>query len=135
MRTTTLAKKLAKFTLLKKANDVVVLDLRKISDIADFFVICSGDSDTQVKAIADAVIEGGNDEGIHVWHSEGLTERQWLILDYVDVVVHIFQKDTRKYYNLERLWSDAKAEHIKDEVKPKKNTKTTKKKIERISKK
>ena len=90
-------------TLTKKANDVVVMDLRKLSPVADFFVICSADSDVQVKAIADAVEDGMEERGVAPWHREA-GSMNWFVLDYVDVVLHVFHKDTRKYYSLEKLW-------------------------------
>jgi ribosome-associated protein len=94
--------------LAKKAQDVVVLDLRRISAVADFFVICSGTSEVQVKAIADAVIEGLEERGVQAWHTEGFTARKWILIDFVDVVVHDFHQKAREYYMLENLWSDAK---------------------------
>jgi ribosome-associated protein len=112
----TLAKKIAHFALTKKANDVVIMDVRKLTDVADFFVVCSGDSDIQVKAIADAIADGTEKLQTDPWHREGLTQRQWILLDYVDVVVHIFHKEARKYYNLEKLWGDAKIEIVQDEA-------------------
>jgi ribosome-associated protein len=90
------------------------MDLRKITDMADFFVICSADSDVQVKAVADAVVEGTEKLGITPWHREGMSVRQWVLLDYVDVVVHVFHKETRKYYGIEKLWGDAKVDLVED---------------------
>lgn len=110
----TLAKKIAQLTLTKKAANVVILDLRKITDIADFFVICSADSDTQVKAIADAVVEGTEKLGARVWREEGMSQRKWVLLDYVDIVVHIFHREARRFYGLEKLWGDAKSETVED---------------------
>lgn len=135
MTTKTLAKKIANFTLTKKATDVLIMDLRKITDITDFFVLCSADSDVQVKAITDAVLDGTEKLNIKAWRTEGLTQRQWVIIDYIDVVVHIFQKEVRKFYNLEKLWGDAKIELVEDKI-PTANIKNKKKKkSERISKK
>lgn len=116
MTARTLAKKIADLMLSKKAHDIVILDLRKLTSATDHFVICSADSDTQVKAIADAVQNGTEALGVRVWHSEGYHALTWIVLDYVDVVVHIFHKEARFYYNLERLWSDAKKTKVKDEV-------------------
>jgi ribosome-associated protein len=125
----TLAKKIAHFMLTKKARDVVMMDVRGLTDIADFFVIGTADSDVQVKAIADAVMDGTEKLGSAAWHTEGMAERQWALLDYVDVVAHVFHKDARKFYGLEKLWGDAKITEIKDEEKPVKLTrKTTKRK-------
>lgn len=113
----TLAKKIAQFALTKKAHAVTIMDLRKVTDMADFFVVCSADSDVQVKAVADAVADGTEQFGVSPWHREGLTQRQWVLLDYVDVVVHIFHKETRKYYGIEKLWGDAKVEVVEDSPK------------------
>ena len=98
--------------LSKKAEDIVILDVRDLTSIADFFVICSGDSDTQIKAIADAILDGLEKEEVKVWHVEGYNGLRWVLLDYVDFVIHIFQKDVRPFYNLERLWGDAKTRMI-----------------------
>lgn len=110
----TLANKIAHLALTKKANDVTILDLRKLTDMTDFFVICSADSDVQVKAVSDAIVEGTDKLGIAAWHSEGVTQRQWILIDYVDVVVHVFHREARRYYALEKLWGDAKSEVVKD---------------------
>jgi ribosome-associated protein len=104
------AKKIIEFTLNKKAEDVLLFDLRKITSMADFFIICSGTSDVQVKAIAEAVIEGCRKKDLRVYHVEGLDASTWVLIDLIDIVVHIFQPDVRKYYQLERLWGDAKIE-------------------------
>jgi ribosome-associated protein len=110
----TLARKIAQFALTKKASDVVIVDLRTITPVTDFFVICSADSDTQVKAIADAVTGGMEKLGHEAWHNEGYSHLNWVLLDYVDVVAHIFRKEVRSFYNLERLWGDAKFERVMD---------------------
>ncbi len=109
-----LAKKIAAFALSKKASDVQLLDLRKISDVADFFVLCSADSDVQVKAVADAVTDGLAESDVHPWHREGISQKQWILLDFIDVVVHVFHKDVRKFYALEKLWGDANIEEVND---------------------
>jgi len=110
-----LAKKAAGFALSKKASDIVLMDLRKKSSATDFFVVCSADSDTHAKAIADAVRDGLEQAGSKVWHSEGFQARQWILLDYVDVVVHVFHKSIRSFYSLERLWSDAKIHAVEED--------------------
>ena len=114
MTSRTLAKKIAEFAHSKKAFDVVMMDLRKLRAPADFFVVCSADSDTHAKAIADAVRVGAEEIGVSLWHSEGFRSLTWVLLDYVDVVVHVFKKDVRPFYNLERLWGDAKLISIED---------------------
>ncbi len=98
----------------KKANDIVVVDLRDIGNsIADFLVICTGTSDTQVDALSDSI-----DKEVHVafgespWHSEGKTNKEWILLDYVNVVAHIFTTEKRAFFGLENLWGDAKVTHI-----------------------
>ncbi len=110
----TLAKKIAQFALSKKAHNITILDLRKITDMADFFVVCSADSDVQVKAVADAILDGMEQSGVSAWHREGITQRQWVLLDYVDVVAHVFHKEARKFYALDKLWGDAKVEVVED---------------------
>ncbi|MCC5945209.1 MAG: ribosome silencing factor [Bernardetiaceae bacterium] len=100
----------------RKAKDITVLDLRKVQKaVADFFVICTGTSDTHVDAIRLSV-EGFTHKktGESPWHTEGLQTREWIILDYVDVVVHVFQADKRDYYALEELWGDAHIKRIED---------------------
>lgn len=104
----------ARETLKKKAEDVVILDLRTMTSVCDYFVIASGSSETQVKAIADQVMEGLAAKGEKVWHTEGYQALRWVLLDYVDVVVHIFHQETRTLYQLERLWADAGKENLAD---------------------
>ena len=102
------AKKIISFAQEKKAEDILLFDLRGITTMTDFFVICSGTSDTHVKAIAESVIEGCRKDRIDVYHVEGLGgSLNWVLIDLVDIVVHVFLPDTRKYYQLERLWGDA----------------------------
>ena len=93
-----------------KAVDVVMMDLRKVGNaIADFFVICSGTSDTHIDAIAESVDqEVSKISGENPWHREGYNNKTWVLLDYVDVVVHVFNDDKREFYALESLWGDAK---------------------------
>ena len=100
--------------LSKKGSDIVILDVRKLTSAADFFVLCSADSDTQVKAIADAVQEGTEAKGERPWHSEGYQARTWVVVDYVDVVAHVFHREARAFYNLERLWRDAGRTDVAD---------------------
>lgn len=100
----------AKLALVRKAEEVLILDLTSVSPVCDFFVVCHGDSEVQVKAIADSILEGLGREGIGVWHTEGYAGRSWILLDYVDFVVHVFHRDTRLYYQLEDLWADAPRE-------------------------
>jgi ribosome-associated protein len=100
----------------KKASDIVVLDLRKVKNaVADFFVICSGSSDRQLDAIADSVDEQVfKDLKENPWHTEGKNNKEWMLLDYIDVVAHVFRKDRRDFYALERLWGDADITEIEN---------------------
>jgi ribosome-associated protein len=100
----------------KKAADIVVLDLRNVKNaVADFFVLCSGNSDKQLDAIADSI-----DEEVYKtlkenpWYTEGKNNKEWILLDYISVVAHIFRKDRRQYYALEKLWGDAEITEIED---------------------
>ena len=97
----------AEAALAKKATDLVALDLRDLDGAADHFLICSAHSEIQVKAIADAIEERLMEHGVKPWHIEGREGRRWVLLDYVDFVVHVFHERTREYYLLERLWGDA----------------------------
>jgi ribosome-associated protein len=92
----------------KKAVDMVGLDLAGLEGVADYFLICSGTSEPQVKAIAEAVEDQLRAAGAKPWHIEGREFRRWVLLDFVDVVVHVFHEKTREYYLLERLWGDAR---------------------------
>lgn len=99
----------------KKAQDIVVLDLRRVRNaVADYFVICSGSSDKQLEAISDSI-----DEEVsrtlreNPWHTEGKNNKEWMLLDYINVVAHVFRKDKRQFYALEQLWGDAEITEIK----------------------
>lgn len=105
----------AYWALTKKGEDVLLLDLRGRSDVCDFFVICTGNSEVQTKAIAGAVREGMALQGDSLLHVEGASEGRWVLLDYVDVVVHVFIPNTRQYYLLERLWGDAPRLEVSEE--------------------
>ena len=101
------AQRAAQAALDLKANDVVILNLKGVTDVADYFVIASGTSDTHVRAIAQNVMEELAKLGVPVHHEEGVTQGRWALLDYVDFVVHVFHPTLRHFYQLERLWSDA----------------------------
>jgi len=98
----------------KKAEDIVLMDLRNVKNaIADYFIICSGNSDTHIDAISESIekeIHKINRE--NPWHREGKDNKEWVLLDYVNVVAHIFKKDRREFYALEELWGDALIEEI-----------------------
>ena len=91
----------------KKARDIVVMDMQGLMSSTDYFVICSANTATQVRAIADNIEEAMDAAGIAFNHQEGYREGEWVLLDYGDVVAHIFMQDAREYYALERLWGDA----------------------------
>ncbi len=112
----------------KKGENIISMDLRKIPEaVADFFVICEATSTTQVKAIADYIeVMVKENCGENPYHHEGHSAMQWIIVDYIDVVVHIFQPETRKFYKLEDMWSDAVVEEFKDEEPVKKPVKKKK---------
>lgn len=112
-----LSKIVVKGMLEKKASDIVVIDLKGIKNaIADYFIIGSGNSDTQVDAISDSV-----EEFVHKntqqdpWHKEGKKNKEWILIDYVDVVAHVFKKDRRTFFALEDLWGDAEVTYIDGE--------------------
>ena len=102
-----LAQRAAAIALDHKANDVVVLSLKGVSDMTDYFVIASGTSDTHVRSLGESIQEGLKQDGSAPHHVEGLTQGRWVLLDYVDFVVHLFHPALRNFYQLERLWSDA----------------------------
>ena len=100
----------------KKGEDILVLNLTGVADFTDYFLICTGSSDTHVKALADAVIEGMKAAGHRPWHMEGYETRKWVLFDFFDVVVHIFQPTSRAFYRLERLWGDVPVERIEEDA-------------------
>ena len=98
---------IADFAYEKKAENITILDMRKVTNFCDFFVICSGSSDTRVNAIAQGVIEGLEQKSKRVYHTEGNGQANWVVIDLGDILVHVFDNDTRDFYNLEHLWQDA----------------------------
>ena len=109
-----LALKIADLILEKKGEDIIIQDLRQVTSMTDFFVICSVDVDIQAKAIMDYIKDELIYQSIRPWHTEGNAHSSWILLDFVDVVVHIFKKESRGFYGLEQLWGDAKIIEIKD---------------------
>lgn len=97
----------------RKAHDIVELDMREVAGYTDWFVICTGNSDRQVKAIHDAILQGcKRDHGLLPRRVDGVAQAQWVLMDYLDVVVHIFTPQTRDFYRLEQLWGEAPAARI-----------------------
>jgi ribosome-associated protein len=101
------AQRAARAALDRKALDLVVLDVQGISGVTDYFLVCSGRSTTHLKSITDAIREELKGVGVRPLHTEGATESGWVLLDYGDVLMHVFLEETRAYYALERLWGDA----------------------------
>ena len=101
----------------KKGKDIVSLDLKSLHHaVTDYFIICHGTSDTHVKAIAESVEEEVRQAtGLKAWHREGVQNSEWILLDYIDVVVHIFQENIRNFYQIEKLWADAGIKQIVEE--------------------
>ncbi len=91
----------------KQANELAVLDLRKAGGFTDFFLICSGTNSRQIRAIADGIRDALAAEGVKPSHVEGYDQSEWILLDYFDFIVHVFGKETRTFYDLERLWGNA----------------------------
>ncbi|GEM_PF-221445 len=109
-----LAHQIANIALTKKAEDIQLLDLREAPLGTDYFLICSGNSGTHVKAVVDEILEQLKAEGQRVWRVEGYASGRWVLLDFVDVVVHAFHRETRSYFGLELLWGDVPCERVED---------------------
>jgi ribosome-associated protein len=103
----TLARDLVDAAADKKASDVTLIEIGKITTLADFFVLCTGTSDRQINAIARAVEDATSDAGVHLLHREGMPQDGWVLLDYGQIIVHIFSPEQRAYYDLESRWRDA----------------------------
>ena len=102
-----MAKRAAQIALEYRANDVVLLDLRGVTDMTDFFIVASGTSDTHVRSVGENLAEEMKKLGTPVYHMEGTPKGRWVLLDFVDFVVHVFHPTLRDFYQLERLWADA----------------------------
>jgi ribosome-associated protein len=110
-----LAKMIAELALEKKAEDVVVMDVSKQAGFTDYFVIATGNSDIHLKTLTDYIEDELSQYKVKVWHKEGYENLKWVLMDYVDVVVHLFDGETRDYYDLETLWADAEKILVRDE--------------------
>ena len=113
---TDLAARIADLMLDKHGRDIMVMDLRGVTSVTDYFVLCSCDSDVQVKAVVGHLNDILRAEGIRPLHTEGQNQLSWVIIDYVNVVAHVFMGPTREYYGLERLWADAPVTVVSDEA-------------------
>ncbi|MBE6823861.1 MAG: ribosome silencing factor [Ruminococcaceae bacterium] len=114
MTTLQQAKETAKILSDKKGLDIKVIEISDVSVIADYMVIATGNSSTHVKALADEVEEQLDDMGVSVSHIEGYRSNSWILLDYIDIIVHVFSNEAREYYDLERLWEDGTDVDISD---------------------
>lgn len=110
METKDIAQKIAAAANDKKAKDILLLNMEGLSPVTDFYVICSAGNSTLVKAIADNIEDKLAEAGVHPTHKEGYADARWVLLDYGDVVAHVFLGEERDFYNLEQLWADAPSE-------------------------
>lgn len=110
METKDIAQKIAAAANDKKAKDILLLNMEGLSPVTDFYVICSAGNSTLVKAIADNIEDKLTEAGVHPTHKEGYADARWVLLDYGDVVAHVFLEEERDFYNLEQLWADAPSE-------------------------
>lgn len=110
-----LAHKAGQIALSKNGFEIKILKLDDISSVCDYFVIASGDVDVHVKAIGHEILDQLTELGVKPYHKEGLEDGNWVLLDYIDVVVHIFRAPVRSFYALEKLWGDAPSEELNDE--------------------
>ena len=116
LTSTELAREIARFALEKKARDVLELDMRGLVGYTDYFLVCSGNTDRQVKAIHDAIHAGVKHEhSVLPRRVEGVSRAQWVLMDYLDVVVHLFTPATREFYRLEQLWGEAPTRAVGEE--------------------
>lgn len=110
METKEIAQKIAAAANDKKAKDILLLNMEGLSPVTDFYVVCSAGNSTLVKAIADNIEDKLAEAGVHPTHKEGYADERWVLLDYGDVVAHVFLEEERDFYNLEQLWADAPSE-------------------------
>ena len=109
-----LAKQISNLMLEKKALDIQIIDVGEITTLTDFFIICTSESEPQTKAITDHINENMKSIGFNSWHTEGYQNKDWVLIDFVNIVVHIFSKNARSFYEFERLSADGNIEYIKD---------------------
>tara|TARA_B100000700_G_scaffold329589_1_gene451869 strand:+ start:310 stop:654 length:345 start_codon:yes stop_codon:yes gene_type:complete len=108
-------KEVAKLMLEKKATDVKIFDVKKITTMTDYFIICSSNSEPQTKAITSNIEKTMKKKGIKPISIEGQNKAEWVLMDYITFIIHVFRNDKRQFYDLDRLWADAKITHIQDE--------------------
>ena len=112
-----LTEKISELALEKKGYEVKIMELGDITNTCDYFVLVTGDTDVHIRAIADNIEDGMAAEGVKLWQKEGYKNANWILMDYIDVVVHVFKPEKRDYYNLDNLWADAKVKLVRDGVK------------------
>ncbi len=110
-----LAKMIGELALEKQAEDIVVMDVSKLAGFTDYFVVATATSEIHMKTLADYVEDELSQYKVKVWHKEGYENKKWILLDFVDVVFHLFDAETREYYDLETLWADAEKTIVRDE--------------------
>ena len=109
-----IVKNITQLMIDKKALDITLIDLKKITTLTDYFIICTSESDPQTRAIFNHIKDELTKDSIKPWKTEGYEHLQWVVMDYINFVIHIFNKETREYYDFERLWGDAKIIKIDD---------------------
>ena len=109
------AQQISELMLEKKALDIIIIDVRKITTLTDFFVVCTSESEPQSRAITNHINLSMKKKGIESWHIEGYQHLDWVLIDYIHIVTHIFSKETREYYEFERLWADGVITKVRDE--------------------
>ena len=107
-------KKISELMLEKKALDIKIIDVQNITTLTDFIVICTSESEPQTQAITDHIHEQMKKDGMKAWHIEGYENLNWVLIDYVNIIVHVFNREKRAYYDLERLWADGQISQVHD---------------------
>lgn len=110
------AQRISELMLEKKALEIKIIDVRKITSLTDFFILCTSESEPQTRAITNHINQEMKKEGIQAWHIEGYQYLDWVLLDYVNFVVHIFSSEAREYYEFERLWADGNVTEVHDKT-------------------
>ena len=108
-------KKISELMLEKKALDIKIIDVQNITTLTDFIVICTSESEPQTRAITDHIHEQMKKDGMKAWHIEGYENLNWVLIDYVNIIVHVFNREKRAYYDLERLWADGQISQVHDQ--------------------
>ena len=116
MKSKELSQKLAQLAWEKKGDNILILDVRKLTDMTDYFVLVSAESELHVKALTDHLQDNLAKKKQKAWHREGYQNLNWVLLDYIDVVVHIFREPTRQFYELEKLWGDAGITRVEEDA-------------------